>query len=162
MGTGHDLGPHDGRFRMEQVGVDGFQRIPAHIVIAVAGGGRKMAGRHRVAAHHVQHFFGIVIFNFFHAAEGLLTAGLRPPNQFCGFHGKMPLFCFAQYSIHQKIVGHAAQAVQRRGPRVHPADGLLGPEPRFLPLGVMAGVQNDLPDRVRFGHLSPADGTSSL
>ena len=64
------------------------RRIPAHIVIAVAGGGRKMAGRYLMRAHHVQHLFRIMIFDRFHAAEGFLTAGFRLQNQFSGFHGK--------------------------------------------------------------------------
>ena len=51
MGAAGDLGPHQGGLGPEDGGVDLLQPLPAHVVVAVAGGGGKAGRVHAVFPH---------------------------------------------------------------------------------------------------------------
>jgi len=59
MGAAGDLRPHNGRVRLKQISEQLFQSVPAHIVIAVARGGRKVTRGDRMAFVQVKDFSGI-------------------------------------------------------------------------------------------------------
>ena len=78
MGAAGDLRPDQCRFRVEGVGVDPFQIVPAHVVIAVAGGGGKAGGPHPVFLHGGQNLSLIVLRNGIGLTEAVLQ-GLQDP-----------------------------------------------------------------------------------
>ena len=51
MGAAGDLGTHQGRLRVEAVGVDPLQVVPAHVVVAVARGLGEAGGVDPVLLH---------------------------------------------------------------------------------------------------------------
>ena len=51
VGAAGDLGPYQCGFRVEHVGIDPFQIVPALVVVAVAGGGGKVGGVYPVFLH---------------------------------------------------------------------------------------------------------------
>ena len=61
VGAAGDLGPHQGRLRVEHVGVHPLQVVPAVVVVAVAGGGGKVGGVHPVFLHSVEHLALVVL-----------------------------------------------------------------------------------------------------
>ena len=61
VGAAGDLGPHQGRLRVEHVGVHPLQVVPAVVVVAVAGGGGKVGGVHPVFLHGVQDLALVVL-----------------------------------------------------------------------------------------------------
>ena len=63
MGSAGDLGPHQRRFRVEHVGIDPLQGVPAKIVVAIAGGGHKAGGGYPVFLHGPQHL-GLIVFRY--------------------------------------------------------------------------------------------------
>ena len=60
MGAAGDLGPHQGCLRVEDVGVDPLQVVPALVVVAVAGGGGEVGGVHPIFLHGGHHL-GLVV-----------------------------------------------------------------------------------------------------
>ena len=70
MGAGHKLGPDQGGFRLEDIGVDQVQLIPTGIGIAVAGGGFQIIVGHLVLGKGVQHLFGV------HQGSGFMALGM--------------------------------------------------------------------------------------
>ena len=61
MGAAGDLGPYQGGFRVEHIGIDLFQGIPAQVIVAVAGGGGKTGGGDPVFLHGRQNLGLIVL-----------------------------------------------------------------------------------------------------
>ena len=78
MGAAGDLGPDQRRLRVEGVGVDPFQIVPAHVVIAVAGGGGKAGGPHPVFLHGGQDLGLVVLGDGVGLPEAVLQ-GLQDP-----------------------------------------------------------------------------------
>ena len=62
MGAAGDLGPHEGRLRVEDLGVDLLQALPAVVVVAVARGGGEVVRPQ---------------FRLLHRKEDLQLVGLR-------------------------------------------------------------------------------------
>ena len=78
MGAAGDLRPDQCRLRVEGVGVDPFQIVPAHVVIAVAGGGGKAGGTYPVFLHGGQNLGLVVLGNGVGLPEAVLQ-GLQDP-----------------------------------------------------------------------------------
>ena len=90
MGTAGDLRADDGRLGTEEVSKDLFQRIPAHIVITIAGGGGKMAVCDHVLLEGLEDAAGAMLLNGINASKLLLQRSFRAGNAFLNGHNHAP------------------------------------------------------------------------
>ena len=74
--AGGDLRPHEGVFRLKDEGKELGKRIPANVVIAIAGGGREMAARHTVFLEGADDAARVDALDVFDARKRLFTVGL--------------------------------------------------------------------------------------
>ena len=102
MGAAGDLGPDQGGLRVEHIGVDLFQSIPAQVIVTVAGGGGKAGGGYPVFLHGGQNLGLIVLRHRVNGGkaltqplQGLFTVGVDP--------GRNAHFHIHIYKFFQKI-----------------------------------------------------------
>ena len=89
MGAGGDLRPDNSSIRLKQLSKDLLEGVTAHIIVAIARGGRKMTGCHLMALQRIQHLGGIVHGNLIHPVKCFLAlsfCGLNRLHDF-GIHG---------------------------------------------------------------------------
>ena len=98
MGAAGDLGTHQGGLRMEDVGIDPLQVVPALVVIAVASGGGEVGGVHPVFLHGADDLALVVLR---HGVDGVEPLAQVPQHGF-------PVFVYspadAQLLIHFLVI----------------------------------------------------------
>ena len=74
MGAAGDLGPDQRRLRVEHVGIDALQIVPALVVVAVAGGEVKVGGIETILVHGGENFGLIILGNVVHTGHFLVQS----------------------------------------------------------------------------------------
>lgn len=59
VGAGYELGTDQGGFRLEDIRINQVQLVPAHVRIAIAGGGLQVKIGHLELGKGIQHLFGV-------------------------------------------------------------------------------------------------------
>ena len=86
VSTRSNLRAHNGGFGTEQLAEDGLQRVAAYIIIAVAGGRGKMAGRNVMAGEGREYLTGTLQSDMVDLGKLLRTVSFSLHDQLLNIH----------------------------------------------------------------------------